>query len=97
MSASIVYCGGDDGSMDICVEVYENGVRILDQVLEFPYTSVPKSGLESCLPALKNIVDQKIDYLYTCAEDERVQAASEAYQTALRYSQIKNITQARPE
>ena len=96
MSASIVYCGADDGTMEICVEVYENGTKLLDQKLELPYADVPKADLESCLPALKDFVDSKIAYLQTCDESERISAASDAYQSCLRYSQIKNIAAAKP-
>ena len=69
MSASIVYCI-ESGTNEICVDVYNDGVKILDEYVTYPFTNAPTADLQQCLEQYKTLIDASANELIAMGHHE---------------------------
>jgi hypothetical protein len=95
VAASIVYCAEPDGAL--CLEVYEDGELIVDQILDYPYLGVPTDGLKTYIAEFGSVINNHISYFSTSSEDEWQSLVSDLYNKIVNYNRVKGIAQSRPD
>jgi len=97
MSASIVYCV-EQGTNDICVDVYVDGVQIVDEHVEYPYTNAPTADLQQCLEQYKTLINDASNNLISASYNEPlVMLSTEVNELVLKHNRLFTVLIQRPD
>ena len=95
MAASIIYCAEPDGAL--CLEVYEDGELIVDQILDYPYDNVPTDALKTYIDEFGSVVRTHISDFSVSTEDQWQPLVSDLYNKIVNLNRVKGIAQSRPD
>lgn len=97
MSASIVYCVEGD-THEICVDVYSDGVMILDEYVSYPYASAPTSDLQQCLEQYKTLIDDFANQIIACNFQENlIFLTNDLHKLVFKHNGLLSVLSQRPD